>query len=195
MATREDGEFELVLGNKQLFSILFIVICLFGVFFAIGFLAGRSTSTTEIAKNATTDAAPIVVDAAANAKKPAAAEPAPPPPVETTKAEPEPAKPEPVPPKPEPTPAKAPATPPSKVGFGAPPAGTYLQVAATRLTDAESMAALLQKNGLRCALAPSPKSPDLVRVLVGPLPSDSATADARETLKKLGIDKPYLQKY
>jgi cell division septation protein DedD len=192
MATREDGEFELVLGNKQLFSILFIVICLFGVFFAIGFLAGRSTSTTTDVAKSQTEASPIVVDAAANAKKP---EPTPPPPVETAKAEPEPAKPEPAKPepsKPEPVP---PQPAPSKLGLGAPPAGTYLQVAATRLTEAESMAALLQKNGLKCALAPSPKSPDLVRVLVGPLPNDSATAGARETLKKLGIDKPYLQKY
>lgn len=44
MPERSEGEFEFTLGNRQLFSVLFIVVVLLGLFFAMGFLAGRSTS-------------------------------------------------------------------------------------------------------------------------------------------------------
>ena len=40
MAGRDDGEFELILGNKQLLSVLFIVIVLLGVFWTGRKLAG-----------------------------------------------------------------------------------------------------------------------------------------------------------
>ncbi len=40
----EEGEFELVLGNKQLLSVFFLVILLLGVFFSMGYIVGRNTS-------------------------------------------------------------------------------------------------------------------------------------------------------
>src|SRR4051812_32484941 len=43
----QDNEFELVLGNKQLFSVLFIVFVLLGVFFAMGYVLGRSSTPIE----------------------------------------------------------------------------------------------------------------------------------------------------
>src|SRR3954466_12563823 len=46
-APDQDNEFELVLGNKQLFSVLFIVFVLLGVFFAMGYVLGRSSAPIE----------------------------------------------------------------------------------------------------------------------------------------------------
>jgi cell division protein FtsN len=40
MASREEEEFELVLGNKQLLSLFFLVVVLFGVFFSFGYTVG-----------------------------------------------------------------------------------------------------------------------------------------------------------
>src|ERR1700710_1234417 len=42
--TQTDGEKELVLGNKQLISLFFVVVALCGVFFAMGYMIGRNTS-------------------------------------------------------------------------------------------------------------------------------------------------------
>ena len=43
MAKNEVGEFELVLGNKQLLSVFFIVVILLGVFFTMGYIVGRNS--------------------------------------------------------------------------------------------------------------------------------------------------------
>jgi hypothetical protein len=40
----DDGEFELILGNRQLMSVFFIVLILLGVFFALGYIVGRNAS-------------------------------------------------------------------------------------------------------------------------------------------------------
>ena len=62
MPSHEEGEFELVLGNKQLLSVFFLVILLLGVFFSMGYIVGRNTApaTTLSASNRTP---PIIVDA------------------------------------------------------------------------------------------------------------------------------------
>lgn len=44
MARNEEGEFELILGNKQLLSVFFIVVVLLGVFFAMGYIMGRNSN-------------------------------------------------------------------------------------------------------------------------------------------------------
>ena len=44
MPKNEDGEFELVLGNRQLLSVFFIVVILFGVFFTMGYIVGRNSA-------------------------------------------------------------------------------------------------------------------------------------------------------
>jgi outer membrane biosynthesis protein TonB len=208
MAGREDGEFELILGNKQLLSVLFIVIVLLGVFFAMGFLAGRSTGVTTVATatRPANDKPPITVEPAvgdtAAAPEPAASKSEPPP------SEPEPVKQEPAraepekqaPPRPEPpkAPAKQPeaAKPPAPAVSQNPPAGNYLQAAATRRADAESMLAYIGgKTGLKGYIAPSPKSPELFRVLIGPLTSNDAIAAARGKLNDIGVKNPYAVKY
>ena len=58
--TQTDGEKELVLGNKQLISLFFVVVALCGVFFALGYMIGRNTSkplTANLENNAPVAAA------------------------------------------------------------------------------------------------------------------------------------------
>src|SRR4249920_1760214 len=43
MRNNETGEFELVVGNKQLLSGFFIVVLLFAVAFAMGYVVGQNT--------------------------------------------------------------------------------------------------------------------------------------------------------
>jgi outer membrane biosynthesis protein TonB len=210
MVVREDGEFELILGNKQLLSVLFIVIVLLGVFFVMGFLAGRSTGSAATTGRKQSEQAPLPVASArpapattatevtppAAVPEPTASEPPPPAPkaepvrpepkaAEKTKPEPkrEPAKAE----KPKPEPTK-PAAPPHGGVVDAPPAGAYLQAAATRRADAESMlAAIGSKTGLRGYVAPVPKSTELFRVLLGPFKGGEEISRARVKLVDIGI--------
>jgi len=52
MKNNETGEFELVLGNRQLLSGFFIVVILFAVFFVMGYIVGRnSTPATQLASS------------------------------------------------------------------------------------------------------------------------------------------------
>ena len=47
MPRNEDGEMELVLGNKQLLSVLFILVVLLGVFFTMGYIVGRNNPSED----------------------------------------------------------------------------------------------------------------------------------------------------
>lgn len=67
MARSEDGEFELVLGNKQLLSVFFIVVVLLGVFFTMGYIVGKNSASSEVLAARGTE--PIVVDPTARAKE------------------------------------------------------------------------------------------------------------------------------
>ena len=49
----ETGEFELVLGNGQLLSGLFIVVLLFAVFFALGYVVGQNSPRSAKLSDAT----------------------------------------------------------------------------------------------------------------------------------------------
>ena len=214
MQVRKDNEFEFVLGNRQLFSVLAIIVLLLGVFFAMGFFAGRSVgqaaAKAEESQRHAADNPPIVLEAPLKSEAPAeaatapstATNPASAPPKESPKAEPAASKVE-----PREAPAHAAAKPPAPVReptrpapergvdtVGEPAPGSYLQVAATTLSQAQAMAALLRKSDLPTALAQSTK-PELVRVLVGPLASAEASNQARGKLKSLGVEKPYPVKY
>jgi cell division septation protein DedD len=59
----DDGEFELVLGNRQLISVFAIVVVLLAVFFSMGYIVGRnSSSATETARIEKAAAAPDASD-------------------------------------------------------------------------------------------------------------------------------------
>ena len=61
----EDGEFELILANRQLLSVFFIVVVLLaGVFFTMGYIVGRNSGppAVDVASAKKPDSKPIVVD-------------------------------------------------------------------------------------------------------------------------------------
>jgi cell division septation protein DedD len=144
MARNEEGEFELVLGNKQLLSVFFILVVLLGVFFTMGYIVGRNNPSLEAANLAVArkpagapSTPPREVDAAPTAPlaprvvEPAQVAPPQPEPPKAATAKPEPPKAEPpktAPAKPEPPkpevakvePAKP--APPKKEPENAPPA-------------------------------------------------------------------------
>lgn len=202
MPRTDDGEFELVLGNKQLLSVFFIMVVLLGVFFAMGYIAGRNSapSASDTAKK---DAGkPIVVDSSQRTSPmPDAGTQASPPaqqPVTDTGSstqpvasaqQPPPA--EPVAPAPKPTPPKEAAGTPL---IAEPEAGVpYLQVVATARPEAEVIAETLSKRGYKTQLAPVPAG-NIFRVLVGPLKDAAEIASTRADLEKAGF-KPIVRRF
>src|SRR5450755_1768145 len=79
MAKNEVGEFELVLGNKQLLSVFFIVVILLGVFFTMGYIVGRNSGgvgTLEATnRGKAVDPKPTVIESPSPTQVPAASEP------------------------------------------------------------------------------------------------------------------------
>jgi cell division septation protein DedD len=208
MPRNDDGEFELVLGNKQLLSVFFLVIVLLGVFFAMGYIMGRSGSTstlTELKKpdNSPTER-PIVVDVGGSSRPSAAGAPITPKedpkpdPVKTEPIKPEPVKEEPPkvaekkpePPKPEP---KKPEPVAAPAAVGGAPAGSYLQVAAVKKPEADIVSSLVAKKGYRAYLVPLKEGSDVFRVLVGPARDRETQAKMLEDLKAEGF-KPFPRK-
>jgi cell division septation protein DedD len=173
--TNEDGEFELILGNRQLLSVFFIVVILLAVFFTMGYIVGRRLGPgTEVAAVAKPDAKPLVVESptrepaktqpksepAAAPTETAAQQPAEAPKPETGKAE---------PPKSAPPEKPSKKTPPS-VANGQPAAGeTYLQLTATSKSIADTYVDVLRKNKFHAIVAEVPEKPELFRVLIGPV--------------------------
>jgi type IV secretory pathway VirB10-like protein len=203
----EDGEFELILGNRQLLTVFFIVVVLFGIFFAMGYILGRPAgpSGPEVA-SAKKAEKPLVVESPArdaNPAPPAVAKSEPPPP---EKPKPEPVKeaePEKSAPKPEPVKAEAPkpekkksepkqsakaekSKPEPATAAGEPPSGTYLQLAAVSQHEASLYVDVLKKKGFKAVVAPIPENPVLFRVVVGPL-TEANLSKTRNDLKAAGF--------
>jgi cell division septation protein DedD len=215
MPRNEEGEFELVLGNKQLLSVFFVVVALMFVFFTMGYIVGRSNSpepvqTAALDPKAGPPGKAIVVDPsqpeAAPAERPSPTTPAPsePPPAELAKPAatkppvqepapaPEPVKPKPEPPKPSPEPVK---TLPEPATGGLPQAGaTYLQVAAIDRAGADILAETLRKKSFPSLVAPGP-SPAIFRVLVGPVQSKEHQAQMKQELENVGLKGPIVRQY
>ena len=201
MPKNEDGEFELILGNRQLLSVFFVVVVLLGLFFVMGYIVGQrpASSSIETASSRKPDTKPTVVESPAAkpaepeissppapevekpVEKPLPVETAPvaPAKVEASKPKPEPAKTEPVKaapkaePKAEPKPVeKAKAAPPPTPSNNQVVHGaTYLQLSATNKHDADAMVEVLRKNSFPAIDVEIPEKPGLYRVLVGPVPA------------------------
>jgi cell division septation protein DedD len=202
--TQTDGEKELVLGNKQLISLFFVVVALCGVFFAGGYMIGRNTSKTAATNSEGT------APAAAESPVPRSRDSEPP--RETAGEEPQPSGPapadsEPAPASPEastpgastqtqaahdtPVPAAAPGPSPA----ASPDTGgaIWLQVTALRRADADNLVKTLKEQNFPVVLAESSK-PELFRVMVGPYHQTSDVADAKARLKALGFANAFVQK-
>jgi cell division protein FtsN len=198
MAKNEDGEFELILGNRQLLSVFFIVVILLGVFFTMGYIVGRNSGgPVDTASAKKPDSKPLYVDSPGRSLPPNPGDPEPKTAVEKpveTKPDTAPAK---VEKKPEPKVEKKPevkkAEPkPVEVASGGGPQNpssgqTYLQVAATGRPEAEVLTETLAKKGFKSIYTQIPEKPTLFRVLVGPLKDANAIGDARTELQKSGF--------
>src|SRR5574340_30501 len=175
MRNNETGEFEMVMGNKQLLSGFFVVVILFGVFFTMGYIVGRNSAPagrpgeTPAASSQPAAAAPqqasAMPPAAAEAPKPADGQPAEGPQPTTQPAQDSAAQP----------PAQTAAQPPAQ------PAAQPPEQAA-----AEVVARTLREKGLPATMSPGPK--DLLRVLVGPYNDAAALGQAKTKLQNAGFD-------
>jgi cell division septation protein DedD len=218
----DEGEFELVLGNRQLISVFLIVVILLGVFFSMGYIVGRNSSPpTEAARNDkpkadadSSDSSSTDPPAADATTAPAAPEPTSAPSIDSTppSTPPESTKPaqaqppvlappktqpvhtKEVAPKPSPSPAPAARPPVHAAAAGEPSGGQYWQVVATSRPDAEIIAEALGRKGFHVVLAPAPKD-GIFRVLVGPLSDAPAQAQTRTGLESAGFKNPIMRKY
>ena len=209
MPRTDDGEFELVLGNKQLLSVFFIVVILLGVFFTMGYITGKSAAAGVADAAKKTDATrSIVVDSgqrtspmpdASAQQAPAAAASTPDTatgtqPVATAPQQPQETA-QSAPAEPAASAAKPPreAESPGKPALAEPPAGTvFLQVVATARPEAEVIGGTLSKRGYKTRLSLAPNG--AFRVLVGPLKDASEIASTRADLEKAGF-KPIVRRF
>jgi cell division septation protein DedD len=186
----EDGEFELLLGNRQLMSVFFIVVILLGVFFAMGYIVGRNSSpvsTPEVASHRTEtkptpDATPSAREtpretAAATSENDTPKQTAPQP-AETASQQGPATRPAP-PPEPAPAPAKTSSR--AAASSQPEPGRTYLQLSAIDHDAAEIMVELLRKKNFSAIAAEVPEKPGVFRVLVGPV----SEADVNKTRSDL----------
>lgn len=218
MASREEEEFELVLGNKQLLSLFFLVVVLFGVFFSfgytVGFGRGENSRTREVSSvqplEETTKTAQLPETLLESAPKPTE-------PPETAKAQPTSTPSQQTPPAPAPTrttPAKAvpkpspveetaKASPPPSTKTAAPKTSAPAKSAAPPPTSASGdiqlqISAVRVKGDaevyvqqLKAKGHPavlSDRGDGWYRVMVGPFGSDSDAKAYQKHLEKEGVD-------
>lgn len=179
MPRNDDGEFELILGNRQLMSVFFIVVILLGVFFAMGYIVGRNSSPVgapEVASQRPESKPADTPPSTRETTTPAPAEA----PTETASQQAPATKPA---PPPEPA-APAPPKTSSRVATSDQPESgkTYLQLSAIDHDKAEIMVELLRKKRFPAIAAEIPEKPGVFRVLVGPI-SDADLNKTRADLQ------------
>ncbi len=210
MPRNEDGEFELVVGNKQLLSIVFILMVVFGVVFSMGYFVGRANSGSDTpaagqqaanqppgrpqavgaegAATPTPEATPDDSLPAGDAKvtTPDAASSTTPVASATPAAAHTPA----ATPKPVATPTPAPRTPVTAVQAGQ----TYLQVAAVKKPQAEMLVEVLKEKGFRAMSSQTAPGAELYRALVGPLRDAAEVARTKADLENAGF-RPIIKRF
>jgi cell division protein FtsN len=212
--SKTEGEYELVLGNRQLLSAFFIIVILFGVFFTMGYVVGRNSAPAAAAS-------PMPVPVATSQRPDAASsppiQPASPPvstesaPVQETKPakQPEMVETKPVAPPagrqaprkiqtqvevstPPPRESARPASTSGAVAVNPGPGNMYLQVAAAAQPQAGVVVDTLKQKGFPALLAQGPNA-TLFRVMVGPYADASTLGKAKADLENAGF-KPLVRK-
>ena len=196
MRNQETGEFEMVVGNRQLLSGFFVIVLLFAVAFAMGYVVGENSRSAK-PQQAEASAPPQTAKAVETRPEPV---PAPPPqetPPSSKAADTQPAE-SPVQPVTQPAreaappPAAPPSAPPASAaasdGSGDPAPGAYWQVIATANRDsAQAMVQTLRDKGFPATLSPGPNS--LTRVLVGPYTDTASMGRAKSELESAGFNR------
>ena len=216
MRNKDTGEFELIVGNGQLVSGFFIVILLFAVGVAMGYILGQNSEKS--AKSQTGDAVPCVAadgrpqpsqPAPQPAREATASQPstateaasqggqdAPPQPTTQPAREPEPAPappatkpavPEPAKPAPKPTPPPAPPVKTAAASTSSEaPSGTFWQVSAKANQESAKATLKILKERGFSAYL-TPGPNNLTRVLVGPYKDTPTKAKAKTDLEAMGF--------
>jgi cell division septation protein DedD len=220
--SHNDAEKELILGNKQLISLFFVVVALCGVVFAMGYMIGKnSTKPTSVLLDpasagsegekrkqpeARREEAAQTDPAAASTTEPAPIQPQPaqaPPETSTTA----------LPPSPPPVsvPVESPKTKPAGeippreykaaaksepgVALGVPAEGSsYWQIVAySKKADADGVVRTMRDARFPTLLYKTPDN--LYHVLVGPYLPGVPLSEAKTKLKTVGFGAPILKKY
>jgi cell division septation protein DedD len=198
MRNNETGEFELVVGNRQLLSAFFIVVLLFAVAFAMGYVVGQNSPHSAKVQAESVQQLPPSANAADARPQPAGPVPAPvsqlpaadatqdagAPPDAAQQPTTQPAR-DSQPADPAPPPAPAPAA----ASVAAAPSGSFWQVMAVAQTDADLIAKTLKDKGFPVVLSQGPNN--LIRVLVGPYTDVAAMGKAKVNLENAGFLHPF----
>ena len=189
MPRNDEGEFELILGNKQLLSVFFIVIILLGVFFTMGYIVGRNSGPPDTAKRAAPAEGTTPARTNGQSAMPAAATPTVVEPV-TTKTEAAPA-------------AEAPKLPHKELievtavtrSVEQPiPGLIYIQVLAVARPEAEVLVDVLAKKGFKALVAAGPND-KIFRVLVGPAKDAADAGKLKGDLEQAGFKLAFPKKF
>ena len=209
MRNNETGEFELVVGNRQLLSGFFIVVLLFAVAFAMGYVVGQNTQrpvklasdgggasiAAGNAANPSTDSrpqpaspltpapapsTPPAPDASAGQQAPSEASSGAPQPTAHPSTQPAQAS--------QPATGEKPAAAPATTGVVSTselPPGSFWQAIAVKPEVAEAIRQTLKDKGFPVSLTQG--SSNLTRVLVGPYSDNSAYGRAKTELENAGF--------
>jgi len=184
MRNNETGEFELVVGNRQLLSGFFIVVLLFAVAFAMGYVVGQNSPRSIKGQPESASAAPVSLTPSDSRPQPAALIPQP-----AEGASPAPAgaaTESTVPPTTQPAQNAPAASAPAAVpAANEALAGSYWQVMAVPQADAEVVARALKDKGFPASLSQGPNN--LMRVLVGPYNDTQSMGRAKTELENAGF--------
>lgn len=214
-----DGETEVLLGNKQLLGIFFVLAVLFAVFFTAGYMVGRNSGDKKVA-DVTASAKSATPDAQAAAGSGESHDVAPDPATGSDQnanmstQEPQLAKSSPAAQplgsgrratqraKPVSIPKSAATEQQAQAGErdAAPPGEmpapaehkTYLQVAALSHSEADAVAKVLSKKGFHTRVSPKPGT-EWYRVLVGPVRDAGDLNATRDALKSKGFREVFVQ--
>jgi cell division protein FtsN len=218
MLQTSESESEILLGNKQLLGIFFVIVLLLGVAFAGGYKLGKaskkgsaSTAPDTVASapapepvGQTHDVAPnSASDQARPAPETSAAGPAQSAPeakssrVETRAEQPlgSPKHGKPMKSAEEASPATESSSPEPRGSFTPQPGQLFLQVAAVGRDEAEAVADVLHKKGFRAHAVPKPGSPKIYRVLIGPIKDAGDLSATRDSLRRTGFREVITQRY
>jgi len=222
MLRSSESETEILLGNRQLLGIFFVVVVLLGIAFVGGYKVGQagkkapvtaqvnteqsaSSSAPSAGGTASTPGETHALPAASGTGEGSVASGS-----HSTQAEPAPASSEQAePPLGSPKRAKAlktktvaaqsapgPSEAAAYTTAFAPQGGqTFLQVAAVSRDEAEATADVLHKKGFHAHAVPKPGATKIYRVLIGPIRDAGDLASTRDSLHKIGFREIFVQRY
>jgi cell division septation protein DedD len=203
MRSSNNSETEILLGNKHLLGIFFVIAILLGIAFTGGYMVGRNSAEKSAGKSAAA-ASTGTPDAAATPATPSSLETHSVPPAGDGAAG--------APPKADTHAAET--APPEEAPLGSPkrkaiPAAvdnsptaylpqtgqTFLQVAAVGRNESDAIADVLNKKGFHAHSVAKPGSTTIYRVLIGPIRDTADLASTRDQLRSNGFRDVIVQRY